>query len=449
MSKNPGNTGTKAFVVAVSFVVIAFTPALAFGETAEIPPTGEISLTAAIEEALQGNPQLAAGRAQIRNAEAGVWAARSSLLPDVVTIGDYTRSEEPSLVNPMHGTPSPMDPLVFDEEIYTASIRLDVPILNLSALSGVGAAKHGVEVQRARSAEAEQAIIAGVMEIFVQAGQLNDNLTLIDGHLRALERRHTELQLLSRGGRVSPAAVAEVEASLDSVRADRLELLRRRNELGYRLGGILGRREIVLPRAEAFVLPSMEEKPSRLGPAAHAAEAQLAAAEAGRAGALSSFAPQLNGFATQTARSGSDIDFNAEWSIGLQLTFPLATGGERIARFRSADAGVEAAQYNRDAVVTDQLNEAQILLRRWENAEARRGLLAKAVLNQERSVAAADSRYAEGRASLSDLLAAEATLLELNMNERSTKYDQLLSYIAYQKLAGGLSQSLAQTLIEE
>ncbi len=441
MRKNPIHTVRASTVVALAAMLLI--PGALFGQESVI------SLPDAITEAVHENPQLAAGRAYVRSAEAGVWEARSSLLPDVVAVGDYTRYQEPTLVNPMHGTPTPKDPLVFDEEIFTTSIRLDVPVLNLPALSGVNAAEHTVRAQQAQNAQSEQQIVGGILELFVQARQLEDNLTLMDGHIRALERRHTELKLLAGEGRVPPASVAEVEASLNSIRADRLELIRRRDELGYHLARLLGRTAPVVPQPHHFVLPDLTGELPATGPAGRAAEARLEAARAGREGALYSFAPRISGFAAQTARSGADIDFTAEWSVGLNLTLPLATGGERNARVRSAEENVEAALHTLNAAISSERTEAGTAIRRWESAEARRELLSNAVARQEISVAATEKRYEEGRSSLSDLLAAEATLLEMNMHERSLRYEQLLSYISYHEIAGNLSPALAQTLIEE
>ena len=64
----------------------------------------ELSLTEALSEAFRANPRIGAAAMDVRQAEAGVREARSSLLPDLVVLGSYTHSEEPALVNPMHGS---------------------------------------------------------------------------------------------------------------------------------------------------------------------------------------------------------------------------------------------------------------------------------------------------------------------------------------------------------
>ena len=448
------NTQHKRVIILLLLLNIIFPSLLIAQSTAADIPFQEISLNDALTEALKFNPQAGAAAMRLRQAEEGVRAAKSSLLPDLVTIGDYTRNEEPVLVYPMHGTPTPADPLEFEKSIYSGIIRLDVPILDLSGLSGIGAARRTVDAQRARNTVIQQGIIAGVIEIFIQMGQISDNLTLIDSHIKALERRETELKTLAQEGRVSPAHVAEAGASLNSTISDRLELLHRKKELGYRLGGLLGRKQPVYPRKHTFSLSAISGKdltdePFPAGPKTLAAEAGYAAAQAGKDAAQFSFAPRVDGFASQSLRSGPEIDFSSEWSLGLTVTLPIFTGGERLARLGAAEASAEAARHERDSAFINDRSEASILRSRWENTAVRRTYLSDAVQNQLLSVTATESRYKEGRSSLSDLLREETTLLELRMRERSLLYEQLLSYTAYYQIAGKLSPSFVRTFIEE
>ena len=417
-------------------------------------PLQEISLKDALTEALKSNPQAGAAAMKLRQAEAGVRAAKSSLLPDLVTIGNFTRNEEPALVYPMHAAPSPTDPLDFENDIYSGIIRLDVPILDLSALSGIGVAKKTVDAQRAQNKVIHQDIMAGIIEVFIQTGQISDNLTLIESHIKALERRQTELKTLAQEGRVSPAYVAEAGASLNSAISDRLELLHLKKELGYRLGSLLGRKQPVYPGKQTFSFAALNdrniiEETFPAGPKTLAAEAGYAAAQAGKDAAQFSFAPRVDGFAVQSLRSGPEVDFLSEWSVGLTVTLPIFTGGERLALLGAAEASAEAARYERDSAMINDRSETSILRSRWENTAVRRSYLTDAVQNQMLSVTATDSRYKEGRSSLSDLLTEETTLLELRMRERSLLYEQLLSYIAYYQIAGKLSPSIVQTFIEE
>lgn len=419
---------------------------------AEAPRDG-IPLVEAVEVALSDNAELAAAAARITASQAGVREARSALLPDLTAIGEYTRSEEPNLVHPMHGTPTPQSPLEFDDEIYSGVVRLEVPILNLPAVSGVAASRHLVDLRHAERAAGVQRVIGAVTELFIASAQVRDTADLLDGRIGALERRLTELNTLAGAGRVPPSSVSEVEANLQSLRAERIQLESRRDELAYRLASLLGRDRAVVPAVPQFVdAPQIAEVSpggAARGPAFQAAHARYLAAEAARTAARARFAPAVDGFALQSGRSGGDLDVEGEWSLGLTVTVPLLTGGERLARLTAADADLEAARSLRASARTTTLTESRLLAQRWERAAEREALLTSAADSQERSVRAMEDRFDEGRASLSDLLTAETTLLELRMHARSARYDRLLAYVAHAEVTGTLSVELITSLVTE
>ncbi|ORC31827.1 hypothetical protein B4O97_16910 [Marispirochaeta aestuarii] len=425
-------------------------PGEGFAETIE---HNEISLDEALEEVMVKNYRIAAAEVEVRQHEAAVREARSTLLPKLVALGDYTKNEEQTLVSPMHGSPEPANPLEFDRDIYTGVLRLDIPIIDLASLHSVGATRHMLNAGKAQASIVEQNVIAGVIEVFVQMAQLSDSLALMDSHITTLKRRHEELETLSREGRVSPASLAELTASLDSAISDRLEILYQKDVVAYRLGEMLGRSEAVYPRNHGFSVSAIDkddfDEKTISGPGSLAADAQYAAAQEAKKSTLSAFAPRLSGFASQTFRASAETDIASEWALGLSVSMPLFTGGERAAHLQSAEARLKAARYELDAARTNEQSEAQIAMLRSDNAASRREYLAKAVENQELTVQAAEFRYSEGRSSLSDVLTEEAALLELRLRERSMLYEELLSYVAYYKLAGKLTPSLAGKFIQE
>ncbi len=409
-----------------------------------------ISLGEAVRRLESSNPSLHAADWKARSAEREVWEARGELLPTLAASGDYTRYEESNLVTPMHEAPSPKsDPLEFEEEIYTAAAKLTVPLVNLPALSKAQSAKDAARAQAAQRDTLEQRLIASVVEVFVQAQQIDDSLSLIDAYLEALGERREELSELEREGQVSSARVAEVEAQMNSRRAERLELVGLREDLTFRLGELLGRDEPVTPQSVSFSKPELETRIGATGPKLEEARARLSAAESKRTATAFSFAPTLEGFFTQTSRSGPELDFSSEWSGGLTVTIPLFTGGRRAARWSSARADLQAAQSSYSAAKLGQSRALRGAARTWEIAGERQRLIEQAVANRETSVSSMRNRYEQGRTSLSDLLNEEASLLELRMNERRLLYDQVLAFVSYHQTAGDLSPELIQSLTEE
>lgn len=410
----------------------------------------EISLSEALREAGTNNPGIRAAQERVRQSEYGVRQQRSALLPTVSARVEYSHHEEPSLIEPMREPPGPASgELPFDDRIYSAAVRLSVPIVNLPPVAAVAGARSDVGFRHAQTSEAQQTVLARVTEVYVQSAQIDDNVMLFQAHIAALERRLADLRVLHAEGRVTVANVAEVELSLDVANSDMLELEQRRHALAARLGSLLGRREPVAPARTELIAPAFNNQSaesSPAGPQLQQAEAQLGGAQAVRHATQYSFVPTVDGFVSQSARSGSDLDFFTEWSAGVSLTIPLFTGGERVARLKAADAGLAAAQ---QAVASARLAEDVELrsaIRRWESSAQRRDLMLRAAEHQQRVVRAEQERYHEGRSALADVLSQEATLLQFRMQERSLLYEQLLAFVVYQQTAGNLSAELIEQL---
>ncbi|MFP4012369.1 MAG: TolC family protein, partial [Spirochaetaceae bacterium] len=201
----------------------------------------EISLPEAVRRLERVNPSIQSAVWREKAAERGVWEARSGFLPSVSLSGDFTRTEEPNLVTPMREEPSPMSDseLEFEEQIYTGVARVEVPIVNLPAIGRAETARKSARLETAERDALEQRLIAAVMEVYVQARQIDDSLSLMDASIAALKRRREELIDLREEGRVPRSEVTELESRLDARRADRLQLTGRQEELSYRLAELL------------------------------------------------------------------------------------------------------------------------------------------------------------------------------------------------------------------
>jgi outer membrane protein len=420
---------------------------------ATVPISAEgITLQEALRQVRSDNPTIRSTHEQLRVTEEGVREARSALLPKLAARGEYTVYGKETLVTPMSEPPTPQsDPLSFDDRIYSGALRLDVPILDLSALSLIGAARHEVEYSRSRSAEADQAILAGVADLFVRYLRLEDNRDLLDAHLSVLERRREDLTVLEAAGRVSPAAKAEADAAIASLLSDRIEIEEGRREISWRLGTLLGKSHPVTPNVTGLGRDtSITVDPGNTaGPTLAAARAQQANAETLHEAVQRSFYPQIHGFVAPTARSGSDLDFSTDWSAGLSVTIPLYTGGERTARLAATDAARKSASYSYEAARNEHVAALRIQEERIETLRQRQELIRHAVAGRQVSLDAVARQFEEGRASAGDLLAEESALLELQIQEQALQQDRLSAYIAYHRQLGTLSESTIEALLEE
>lgn len=412
----------------------------------------EVTLQEALRQVRSDNPTIRATREQIRATEEGAREARSVLLPNLSARGEYTIYGEETLVAPMSEPPTPQsDPLSFDDRIYSGALRLEVPIFDLSALSLIDTARHEIEYSRSRSAEADQTVLAGVADLFIRYLRLEDNRELLDAHLRVLERRRDDLAVLEDAGRVSPAATAEVDAAIAALLADRMEVQQGRREIAWRLGSLLGKNHPVTPITTGLgrdVEVTLDHDEAA-GPTLDAARAQLANAETRHETVKRSFFPQVSGFVTQSARSGSDMDFFTDWSAGVSVTIPLYTGGERTARLASTDASRKSAFYSYEAARNEHFTALRIQEERMKTLRQRQEMIRRAVDSRRVALEAVTRRYEEGRASAGDLLAEETALIELQIQEQTLQQDRLAAYVAYHRQLGTLSVSTIEALLED
>lgn len=413
-----------------------------------------ITLSEAIEEALARNPSLSAFEEYRHASEARMWEARSGYFPQLSVVAAYTRYQEPNIVIPIHeqGVFPPLD-----DQIYETSFQLKVPLFNGGrTAANTRAARANVKESHAQEDLAKLGVMEAIGQIFIQAWQLDDNQRLVTARINSLRRRRRELSLLLEEGRVSPADLALVNASVESAIADSIDLDSREVELAYRLGQLLGLERPVPPEIAGIDTDSPDDGPEPffipdtsgiVGPLMAVARAQLAKAEANKAMTNGRFWPELSAFAAYNYRSGADLDLIGEWVAGVALRLPLFEGGRRVANRSAASAAVRAAQKRLRSAQQEQHAHLQIALERWRATRIRREYIVRAVENKKKSVSAQQEMHRAGRSSLSDVLVQETELLELNMQERALAYAGALALLSYYSTAGTLSADRVQKIV--
>ncbi len=410
------------------------------------------TLSAALEAALARNPSIHAVENQRKAAEARTREAGRGRLPTLSLASGYTRYEEPNIVVPIHraGVFPPLD-----DQIYEARFQLQVPLYDGGRTRAhERAAQASVEENRAQEDLARIRIVEEVGRMFVQAGGLEDRARLTESRMRSLRRRRDELARLLEEGRVSPADFALISAAVETARADSAEIESKKWEIAVRLGQLVRAGGPVFPSLaglDAVGGAKQEEIGSvpldRTAPQVSKARAQLTRAGALRSLAARSFRPEVRGFALYSYRSGADLDPIGEWAAGVTLQLPLFEGGRRLAGLDAARASLRAAQSNLRSVQDTQDAELKIALERGETARVRRRHVSSAVEETARFVAAYQEMYEAGRVSLSELLAQEAELLQLKIQERDLAYQEMLAALHSHAAAGTLTPRTAKKII--
>lgn len=411
-----------------------------------------MTLTEALETALQKNPSMKSVRAQRDATEARIGEAKADFFPEVVIASGYTRYNEPNIIVPIHQT-GVFPPL--DNDIYETVTRVRIPIFSGGrTVAATRASRASADETEALEALTKMQLLERIISIYIQALELEDNRALLAARLQVLRQRRGELNLLRQEGRASPADLALVQSSLAATRSDSLEVEFASQQLAIRLGQLLGSTTPTHPFITEVDFNSGFSGADTLttalrpaGPEVRRAEARLAHADAIRAGATRSFWPELSGFASYSLRSGGDLNMTGEWAVGLTLSLPIFDGGRRVANLRAAKASFKAAQEANESAQQTQSAALILALTRYRSSQNRQDYLSQAVDEKARSVAAQRQMYQAGRLSLSELLTQETELLQLQVNERQVAYDGRLAILNYHATAGILTIDLAEKIV--
>lgn len=373
-----------------------------------------------VAEAVRSHPSLGAGAARIVAAEAVVASERSRLRPRVV----FGADAGVQVVGAGGTQATPL--LQVQQLIYEGG----------AARARSAAARARLEGRRSdRIATAAQLALVAVEASFVLAHErrllalAERNLDIHRTFLAQIEERveagaGTEADLLTARSRLADATTRSVSAR------GRLE----RAEASYRevFGSLPARPE---PTRPAPALPAGDESALIAGsPRMQSIEAELAAARATVAAAEAARLPSVTLALTGRRGPGGDADVTAD----LGLRYDVATGGERDAAIRSAEARVAELEAERQDLGREIARSLEFVRSDARTGRARLAAAAAALEANEAAVEAAREQFAVGRRSITQLLDAQRDFLVAAESLAQAELDLALSGFAALALTGDI-----------
>ena len=402
-------------------------------------------ITQLVAQALQANPDVAAGQATLREAKETTRAEQGSLLPQVSGSLQSER-QRASLAGFGFGNGS---------TTYT----VDSGTLNVSyTLDTFGGIRRQVEqlqaqaeYQRFQLEATDLTLAANVVNSAITEAslrqQIDTTLDIIQADTDALDvvRRRFEL------GGVSQVDVLQQQSLLDTQVATlpglRKQLQQTRNAMSVYLGGhpdlyatpTLNLDTLTLPADLPVSLPSklVEQRPD-----IRAYEALLHSATAAVGVATANMLPEiaLTGSYGREAGTAANLFTPAGivWTIAGSLTQPIFEGGTLTARKKAAQAAMDvaAAQYS-STVNTAFQNVANTLVAIERDAETLQATLA-AQKTAAASLAVARSQYEAGAGTYLNVLTSEQSDFSARLNlitARATRFTDTVAL--FQALGGG------------
>jgi multidrug efflux system outer membrane protein len=293
------------------------------------------------------------------------------------------------------------------------------------------------------------ALVADVARTYFELRDADQRLAI---SLRTLESRREYVELarvLFEGGKTSELDLRQAEAELHRTQSlvydfEQLVTLKE-NELSL----LLGRNPGAIPRGTAAAeMPVPPAVPAGLPaellerrPDVRAAEELLVSANAriGEAKALLYPSIALTGaFGWESAELDDLIDSPSQsWSIGANLLQPIFNAGQNRRRVEVAESQQRQALYAYELAILQALREVEDGLVGLRKSGERRASQGLRVLAERQVLELAVLRYRGGVAAYLEVLDAQRSLFDSELDEAQAILDQLVSLIQLYKALGG------------
>jgi outer membrane protein len=394
----------------------------------------------AVDAALASHPGVAAAAARVTAAEEQGDAARAAWLPGATVTASLLRFAEPMLVAPLHSfdvTEISFDPAllqgrmdarytVFDGGARSSRIRAADAMHEAS-----GFALDGMETQ----------IIEETLAGYVGVLAARTVMEASEAQVAALEEEQARARRELDAGTAAEVDVLRASATLQEARAEAVRAAASLDLAERTLARLMSVDASLVSQAELVDLAARDDaaggdverssEVQRATRAVTAAEARLAEERGGRF-------PSLEATAGVLEYGTAFGDYSFEWQAGLQLSWPVFTGGARSAQRRRAAAELTAAERDLEATRLRVAQAADAARTSVLEAAARAEALELAVA-QWQEVARIEALALEtGSGVQGDLLRAQAGLFLARAGHATARYDAILARARLARAEGRL-----------
>ncbi|MEQ1854828.1 MAG: TolC family protein [Longimicrobiales bacterium] len=402
-----------------------------------------LTLTDAIDAALATHPVLAAADARVLAAEGASDAARAARLPAASVTANLTHFQEPMVVAPLHslslGSPPTFDRSLLQGQLGALYTLFDGGVRG-SRIRGSDAMG---EATRAFRGSAEMEVLEQTASAYTGTVAARALLEAARAQVAALQSERDRAQRHLEAGSAAELEVLRADAVLQLARAAEASALARAGLAERALARAMGLGSEALSSNQLADLAPRAISPGERrqdSPILRQADRSVAAAEAllseERGGRLPSvvLGAGVQDFGTATG------DHVLEWRAGVELSWPLFTGGAQGASVRRAAANLDAARAELAGAklrVDQEIDAARTAL---VEADARLQAL-EAAVTQWTEVARIEALALQaGSGEQRDLLRAEAGLFESRAARVVARQDAILARVRLARAEGTLTR---------
>jgi outer membrane protein, multidrug efflux system len=411
------------------------------------PELGDTTLSRLMDEAQRGNLDLQAAEARVRGARAARTEVKLDLVPTVTAVGGFTRQRIASATFPVRTAVLP-DQSIWDGG-FDATWELDL----------FGRVRRNLQAQGAFLSVTEEdlrnirvTLTAELARAYFDLRGSQEQLTVArrnaENQRRSLEVTRQRLD----AGRGTAFDTERAQAQLSLTLASIPVLEARVGDAQYQIGVLLGRSPTAvakeletfagIPALPATVQVAHPDSLVRIRPDVAAAERQLAVERALVGAAKADYLPiiTIGGTAGYTGADFGALGDAGTWryAVGPIVTWPFLNLGRVKARVDQTRAREAEAQAFYTQTVLRAVQEVEAGLLRYRTARAQVERIQEAASASGRAADLARLRFSGGVADFLQVLDAERTQLEAEIELAQGRTEAATAYAALYKALGGV-----------
>ncbi|MBM5570159.1 MULTISPECIES: TolC family protein [Deefgea] len=408
----------------------------------------EIGPKEAFQAALNFEPNYQAAVHQYQAEQKGVGIARAGLLPSINLVANIDSDRD---TQSSHRNGRSTETLVkYERQYYQATLRQ--PLINLPAWYN-----YQQEIERADSASQslqanKNQLLLDVVRAYVVSIYEDENISLSKALIKTLEAQQlsAERQLAAGVGTVTD--VYSAQSKKDIAEVDLLEAINRKETSLRKLKLLSGLNFVGLKKIKRFdsallpVLPldELKSRASLNNPNLALKKSEFEQTEYELKKSRANFLPKLDFVALRENynRYFNSFDDGSQTNrLGIELSFPLFSGGRDFYRERQVAELREKSKYDFQAATSDLNNELENQYFLYANAERKIKALRLALQSSEHYAFASKKSYEAGVRTLIDSLDADRQLYQARRDLAQSYLQYVLSWLQIGLLTGAVDDS--------
>ncbi len=402
-----------------------------------------LSLDECIAAALKNNPDVRAAADELHAAHARYKQARAKLLPSVRIESGYERYGNNRRVLQPRETG---EAGVFSDQLGRADAVLAMPLFSGGrAFNGMRAASHAHKAQEYHAQRQRNELTFAVSRLFYTICNLEKRTLSIQQSIEAMESHQQRVRAMIEAKKAAQVDLLRTNVRLADVRQQMLvvrnQLATHRTQLAAAMVVDIGARPLAThvpaDTPDARSIPDSLYEHALGARADYLAADELLEAQARRVDiARGAFAPSISAQAGYGIRTDMAGEYEPGGSAGLSLSVPLFEGGRNGAGLQEKRAMLDAQQNRMHALRLRIATEIETVVLNINAARERIEIARMGIEAAKEGLRIEKIKYEQGKGTISEVLDAQAELLEAQTNYDEA-YGALLIACAQLQLATG------------